>query len=89
MKTIFANPDDILNFSLTIEPDEGPSTNLRLSINAETDLRVGMYKGGSFVFSFVVSNEYPHHPPKVRCTQRVPYTVRNPTSNGQDLPSEY
>jgi len=23
MKTTFANPDDILNFTLTIEPDEG------------------------------------------------------------------
>jgi ubiquitin-conjugating enzyme E2 M len=30
-----------------------------------------MYKGGSFVFSFAISNEYPHHPPKVHCTQRV------------------
>jgi ubiquitin-conjugating enzyme E2 M len=39
----------------------------------ETDVCVGMYKGGSFVFSFAISNEYPHHPPKVRCTQRVPY----------------
>jgi hypothetical protein len=28
MKTTFANPDDILNFTLTIEPDEGPSTQL-------------------------------------------------------------
>lgn len=42
MKTTFANPDDILNFTLTIEPDEG------------------MYKGGSFVFTFVMNNNYPH-----------------------------
>lgn len=26
MKTTFANPDDILNFTLTIEPDEGPTS---------------------------------------------------------------
>jgi ubiquitin-conjugating enzyme E2 M len=88
MKTIFANPDDILNFTLTIEPDEGPSS-IIISVNAETDVRVGMYKGGSFVFSFAVSNEYPHQPPKVRCTQRVPSPVQNPMSNGQDLSSEY
>lgn len=42
MKTSFPNPDDILNFTLTIEPDEG------------------MYKGGSFVFTFVMNNNYPH-----------------------------
>jgi ubiquitin-conjugating enzyme E2 M len=53
MKTIFANPDDILNFSLTIEPDEG------------------MYKGGSFVFTFAMNNNYPHDPPKVKCTQKI------------------
>jgi hypothetical protein len=38
MKTTFPNPDDILNFTLTIEPDEG------------------MYKGGSFVFTFAMNN---------------------------------
>jgi ubiquitin-conjugating enzyme E2 M len=42
MKTTFPNPDDILNFTLTIEPDEG------------------MYKGGSFVFTFAMNNNYPH-----------------------------
>jgi len=53
MKMAFANPDDLLNFTLTIEPDEG------------------MYKGGSFHFSFAIGNEYPHQPPKVRCTQKI------------------
>ncbi|KAK5075058.1 NEDD8-conjugating protein ubc12 [Lithohypha guttulata] len=53
MRTDFENPDDILNFSLTIEPDEG------------------MYKGGSFKFTFVISNNYPHDPPKVKCTQKI------------------
>jgi len=53
MKTTFPNPDDILNFQLTIEPDEG------------------MYKGGSFVFNFTINQNYPHDPPKVKCTQKI------------------
>ncbi|KIW28061.1 NEDD8-conjugating enzyme UBC12 [Cladophialophora immunda] len=53
MKTTFPNPDDILNFTLTIEPDEG------------------MYKGGSFVFNFSINQNFPHDPPKVKCTQKI------------------
>lgn len=53
MRTDFANPDDILNFTLTIDPDEG------------------MYKGGSFRFTFAISSNYPHDPPKVKCTQKI------------------
>jgi len=53
MKTTFPNPDDILNFTLTIEPDEG------------------MYKGGSFVFSFSINQNFPHDPPKVKCIQKI------------------
>ncbi|KAL4974067.1 ubiquitin-conjugating enzyme/RWD-like protein [Aspergillus desertorum] len=53
MKMTFPNPDDILNFTLTIEPDEG------------------MYKGGSFVFTFAVNQNFPHDPPKVKCTQKI------------------
>jgi ubiquitin-conjugating enzyme E2 M len=53
MKTYFPNPDDILNFTLTIEPDEG------------------MYKGGRFNFSFAINQNFPHDPPKVKCTQKI------------------
>ncbi|GAB1206093.1 hypothetical protein APSETT445_004774 [Aspergillus pseudonomiae] len=53
MKMSFPNPDDILNFTLTIEPDEG------------------MYKGGAFHFSFNVNQNFPHDPPKVKCTQKI------------------
>ena len=53
MKTSFPNPDDILNFTLTIEPDEG------------------MYKGGSFYFNFTINQNFPHDPPKVKCTQKI------------------
>ena len=53
MKMTFPNPDDILNFTLTIEPDEG------------------LYKGGVFHFSFSVNQNFPHEPPKVKCTQKI------------------
>ncbi|KAL2218366.1 NEDD8-conjugating enzyme Ubc12 [Thermoascus aurantiacus ATCC 26904] len=53
MKMSFPNPDDILNFTLTIEPDEG------------------MYKAGSFNFSFAINQNFPHDPPKVKCLQKI------------------
>ena len=53
MKTNFPNPDDILNFTLTIEPDEG------------------MYKSGRFNFTFAINQNFPHDPPKVKCTQKI------------------
>jgi ubiquitin-protein ligase len=52
-KTEFPDPDDILNFILTIEPDEG------------------MYKGGRFHFNFAINQNFPHDPPKVKCTQKI------------------
>jgi ubiquitin-conjugating enzyme E2 M len=53
MSTHFENPDDILNFTLTIEPDEG------------------MYRGGRFIFTFNINQNFPHDPPKVKCTQKI------------------
>ncbi|PLW50107.1 hypothetical protein PCASD_01874 [Puccinia coronata f. sp. avenae] len=53
MTTHFPDPTDLLNFTLTINPDEG------------------MYKGGSFIFNFVINLNYPHEPPKVKCTQKI------------------
>lgn len=53
MKTHFPNPDDILNFTLTITPDEG------------------LYKGGIFNFSFAISQNFPHEPPKVKCREKI------------------
>ncbi|KAF4573212.1 NEDD8-conjugating protein ubc12 [Pleurotus pulmonarius] len=53
MKTHFPDPNDLLNFTLTITPDDG------------------MYKGGSFIFSFAINTNYPHEPPKVKCTQTI------------------
>lgn len=31
----------------------------------------GFYKGGNFNFTFAVNPNYPHEPPKVRCTQKI------------------
>ena len=53
MRTEFPNPDDILNFTLTIDPDEG------------------MYKMGTFHFSFAINQNFPHDPPKVKCMQKI------------------
>lgn len=53
MTTTFPDPTDVLNFNLTITPDEG------------------IYKGGVFHFSFAINPNYPHEPPKVRCTQKI------------------
>jgi ubiquitin-protein ligase len=53
MRIDFPNRDDILNFTLNIEPDEG------------------MYKGGGFTFTFVINQNFPHDPPKVKCTQKI------------------
>ncbi|OBT48516.1 ubiquitin-conjugating enzyme E2 M [Pseudogymnoascus sp. WSF 3629] len=52
-RTEFPDPNDILNFTLTIDPDEG------------------MYKGGRFNFSFAINQNFPHDPPKVKCTQKI------------------
>ncbi|CDW98882.1 hypothetical protein [Sporisorium scitamineum] len=63
MKTDFPDPADVLNFTLTIEPDEG------------------MYKAGSFKFTFAINNNYPHDPPKVKCTQKVRDPILAPVSS--------
>lgn len=53
MKTVFADPQDIMNFELVVKPDDG------------------IYKGGTFRFSFNVNSNFPHEPPKVKCLQKV------------------
>jgi ubiquitin-conjugating enzyme E2 M len=53
MKTHFPNPDDILNFTLTLTPDEG------------------LYKGGVFTFTFAITQNFPHEPPKVKCKEKI------------------
>ncbi|KAI5296760.1 NEDD8-conjugating protein ubc12 [Ascosphaera atra] len=53
MKMDFPDPNDILNFNLTISPDEG------------------MYRDGRFHFTFAINQNFPHDPPKVKCTQKI------------------
>ena len=53
MKTTFPNPDDILNFTLTLTPDEG------------------LYKNGVFNFTFAITPNFPHEPPKVKCKEKI------------------
>ena len=73
MKTHFPDPSNLLNFTLTISPDEGahPYIDRSLIHWQISPLLQGMYKGGAFVFSFVINTNYPHEPPKVKCTQTV------------------
>ncbi|XP_039126288.1 NEDD8-conjugating enzyme Ubc12-like [Dioscorea cayenensis subsp. rotundata] len=57
-----------------------PSTTAIIFPNGKDDLMKfdisicpdeGYYRGGSFLFTFQVSNSYPHEPPKVKCKTKV------------------
>ena len=71
MKTHFADPADLLNFTLTITPDEGMFPFLRAMLFVKLISFKGMYKGGAFTFSFAINTNYPHDPPKVKCIPKV------------------
>ncbi|KAH0838047.1 E2 ubiquitin-conjugating enzyme [Lanmaoa asiatica] len=71
MKTHFPDPADLLNFTLTITPDEGLETCTLSSSDVYHPVNAGMYRGGAFIFSFTINNNYPHEPPKVKCTQTI------------------
>ncbi|KAF9074815.1 ubiquitin-conjugating enzyme/RWD-like protein [Rhodocollybia butyracea] len=72
MKTHFPDPIDLLNFMLTITPDEGQMLLLPHAHDQYLNfLLLGMYKGGAFTFSFAINTNYPHDPPKVKCTQTI------------------
>ncbi|TBU34662.1 ubiquitin-conjugating enzyme/RWD-like protein [Dichomitus squalens] len=47
--------------------DEADLLNFELIITPDE----GMYKGGSFEFSFNINANYPHEPPKVKCKQVI------------------
>ncbi|CEH15624.1 e2 ubiquitin-conjugating enzyme [Ceraceosorus bombacis] len=51
----------------TTFPDPADVLNFQLNIQPDE----GMYKAGSFNFSFAINNNYPHDPPKVRCLQKI------------------
>ncbi|XP_022739787.1 NEDD8-conjugating enzyme Ubc12 isoform X1 [Durio zibethinus] len=59
--------DDLMNFEVSIRPDEGYYLN-------QTSIRLTgcwFYSGGTFLFSFQVSPIYPHEAPKVKCKTKV------------------
>jgi ubiquitin-conjugating enzyme E2 M len=79
MKTTFPDPSDALNFTLTITPDEGmlssrspkPSRVKTPSRPSRLTWDLGIYKNGQFDFTFAINLNYPHEPPKVRCTKKI------------------
>ncbi|ORY30375.1 ubiquitin-conjugating enzyme/RWD-like protein [Naematelia encephala] len=48
-------------------PDPADVLNFTLDITPDE----GIYKGGKFHFTFAINPNYPHEPPKVRCTQKI------------------
>ena len=48
-------------------PDPNDLLNFRLAIAPDE----GFYRGGKFTFSFKIGPNYPHEPPKVKCTTKV------------------
>jgi len=51
----------------TTWPDPADLLNFTLVICPDE----GMYKGGSFTFSFNINTNYPHEPPKVKCVPKI------------------
>lgn len=54
---------------MSIEFPDGKDKLMNFRVTIKPD--EGYYKGGKFVFDFVVPQVYPHEPPKVKCAQRV------------------
>lgn len=48
-------------------PDADDILHFTLTISPDE----GMYKGGIFNFTFNISQNFPHEPPKVKCTQKI------------------
>jgi len=48
-------------------PNKEDLLNFKLAITPDE----GMYKGGRFAFDVTIKPEYPHEPPKVKCTQKI------------------
>ncbi|SCZ93604.1 BZ3500_MvSof-1268-A1-R1_Chr6-3g08767 [Microbotryum saponariae] len=74
MKTHFADAEDLLNFELTITPDDGQYCNTwstKEDTHQARNLTTGMYKGGKFLFTVKISANYPHEPPKVKCVPKI------------------
>ncbi|OBZ91147.1 NEDD8-conjugating enzyme UBC12 [Choanephora cucurbitarum] len=64
IKLDFPDASNILNFNVTIHPDE-------VEFITYSTLFQGFYTKGLFKFTFTINNNYPHEPPKVHCTQKI------------------
>lgn len=74
MKTVFADPNNIMEFHLVIKPDEGEIYAETSSTSAYHGLQ-GMYKSGTYKFKFDVPSDYPYKPPKVKCEAKVYFSL--------------
>lgn len=72
----------LLNFEVTIRPDEGLYRRgcrslarsllpFRTAHARPLPARLRLFRGGQFVFTFVVPPVYPHEPPKVKCKTKA------------------
>lgn len=50
---------------------EFPDANDILNFNLIITPDEGMYNGGRFIFTFAINDNFPHEPPKVKCTQKI------------------
>ncbi|KAI5279910.1 NEDD8-conjugating protein ubc12 [Ascosphaera aggregata] len=50
---------------------EFPNPNDILNFNLIITPDEGMYNGGRFNFTFAINENFPHEPPKVKCTQKI------------------
>lgn len=77
IKLDFPDPSNILNFNVSIHPDEGNDEREKNGIgylefiNFFFKKSIGFYTEGLFKFTFAINNNYPHEPPKVHCSQKV------------------
>ncbi|CAK9782479.1 unnamed protein product [Cutaneotrichosporon oleaginosum] len=59
-----------LDLPAGVKMELGPGGNM-LDFTLSIAPDEGFYKGGQFNFTFRINPNYPHEPPKVRCTQKI------------------
>jgi ubiquitin-conjugating enzyme E2 M len=55
----------------TVAEAQFPNPNDLTNFNVVIKPEQGMWAGGTFVFNFAISNEYPHKAPRVTCTTKI------------------
>ncbi|CAF1186860.1 unnamed protein product [Rotaria sp. Silwood1] len=59
------------------QPDISDFSHFTVTISPDD----GFYKGGRFIFSILISPDYPYEPPKIKCTQTIYHPNINPNGN--------